>query len=374
MTADQEAARRWRLVLGRYAAESLAQPSGDGPVERALQYLYDREYTGRGHELRREGRGGSLDPSAVRAVEWLGSARSLFPQDTFERMQAEAVSRYGITELLSDPEATETLEPSAELAAALLQVRGKLDDRAAAGLRRIIAKVVDDVVRRLRPQFATAVSGRKDRSRRSMQPRSQNFDWRRTLRANLDRYDPKTRRLLLQDVRFVSRARRTLTWEVILLVDQSGSMAPSLLYSAICAGIMSSLPGISVRLILFDTSVVDVSHLADDPVAVLMTSQLGGGTDIAKAMRFAEQQVRTPNRTVVVLVSDFEEGGSVAQLLASVRRLAEGGVRLLGLAALDETAAPMYDRGTARRLADCGMDVAALTPNRFAEWLGEVLR
>ncbi|QDW63704.1 VWA domain-containing protein [Oerskovia sp. KBS0722] len=377
-TAEElEAVRRWRLVLGRYAAQELPQDPSDAGVERALQYLYDREYVERGHRLGKgpggRGGGGSLDPSALKALDWLGQARTLFPRETFERMQVDAVSRYRLTDLLADPEAAEALEPSRELATALLQVRGRLDERAAAGLRTVIARVVEDIVRRLRPQFATALTGRKDRSRRSMHKVSQNFDGKRTLQANLSRYDPESGRLLVQDVRFVSRARRTLTWEVVLLVDQSGSMAASLLYSAVCAGIMSALPGITVRLAVFDTNVVDLSHLAHDPVAVLLTAQLGGGTDIAKAVRYAEQQVTNPSRTVVVLVSDFEEGGSVTQLLAGVRRLAESGVRMLGLAALDEAAEPVYDHGTARRLAECGMHVAALTPDRFAEWLGEVL-
>ncbi|MBD7997305.1 MULTISPECIES: VWA domain-containing protein [Oerskovia] len=376
-TAEElEAARRWRLVLGRYAAQELPQDPADTGVERALQYLYDREYVERGHRLGKGpgGRaGGSLDPSALKALDWLGQARTLFPRETFERMQVDAVSRYQLTDLLADPDAAEALEPSRELATALLQVRGRLDERAAAGLRTVIARVVEDIVRRLRPQFATALTGRKDRSRRSVHKVSQNFDGKRTLAANLSRYDPESGRLIVQDVRFVSRARRTLTWEVVLLVDQSGSMAASLLYSAVCAGIMSALPGITVRLAVFDTNVVDLSHLAHDPVAVLLTAQLGGGTDIAKAVRYAEQQVTNPSRTVVVLVSDFEEGGSVTQLLAGVRRLAESGVRMLGLAALDEAAEPVYDHGTARRLAECGMHVAALTPDRFAEWLGEVL-
>ena len=378
---DPETARRWRLVLGRYADRALPQARDDAAIERALRYLYDREYAARGH---RTGRGGTLDPTALvsidgraadwKALEWLGAARSLFPKATFERMQADAVGRYQITELLADPKAAETLEPSRELATALLAVRGKLDERAAAGLRVVIAKVVDDIVRRLRPRFATALAGRKDFTRRSVHRVAQNFDWRRTLRANLGRYDPATQRLMVSDVRFVSRARRTLTWDVIVLVDQSGSMAASLLYSAVCAGIMTGLPGISVRLVLFDTSLVDLSHMAHDPVGVLLTAQLGGGTDIAQAMRFAEQAVRTPSRTVVVLVSDFEEGGSVTELLGCTRRLAESGVRLLGLAALDEGAEGRYDRGVAQRLADCGMQVAALTPDRFAEWLGEVMR
>jgi hypothetical protein len=251
------------------------------------------------------------------ALGWLGEARSLFPQETFERMQVEAVGRYGLTELLGDRETVEAMEPSRELATALLQLRGKLDPSAADGVRRVIERVVEDVVRRLRPRFLTAMGGRVDRSRRSMHRVARNFDWKRTLRANLGRVDGDGR-MLVQDVRFNARQKRALTWDVIVLVDQSGSMAASLLYSAVCAGILSGLPGIDVRLVLFDTSVVDMSHLAHDPVSVLLTAQLGGGTDIARAVRFAEGQVRDPSRTVVALVSDFYEGGSISELLAAV--------------------------------------------------------
>lgn len=383
--SDEEAARRWRLVLGRYAADHLQVGQQDEGIERSLRYLYDREYTARGHRIgagrgdggaaagRRAGLGASQPHGVeVTALGWLDEVGRLFPRETFERMQVDAVSRYGLTELLQDETALETLEPSRELAVAMLRVRGALNDRAAAGLRRVIQRVVEDVVKRLRPRFATAVNGRIDRSRRSMHRVARNFDWKRTLRANLGRVDAEGR-MMVQDVRFSARARRALTWDVILLVDQSGSMAPSLLYSAVCAGILSGLPGINVRLYLFDTSVVDMSHLADDPVSVLMTAQLGGGTDIARAVRHAEQEVRNPSRTVVALVSDFCEGGSVSSLLATVRRMASSGVTMLGLAALDEEAEPAYDQATARHLAECGMEVAALTPERFAEWLGEVL-
>ncbi|GAB3169110.1 VWA domain-containing protein [Myceligenerans halotolerans] len=378
--SDREAARRWRLVLGRYAAERLDVPAGDQGLENTLGYLYDREYTARGHAAGRRGTGGgagTLDGSAPHGVDfsalgWLGEARSLFPRETFERMQVEAVGRYGLTELLGDRETVEAMEPSRELATALLQVRGKLDPSVADGVRRVIERVVEDVVRRLRPRFLTAVGGRVDRSRRSMHRVARNFDWRRTLRANLGRVDGDGR-MLVQDVRFNARQKRALTWDVVVLVDQSGSMASSLLYSAVCAGILSGLPGIDVRLVLFDTSVVDMSHLAHDPVSVLLTAQLGGGTDIARAVRFAEGQLRDPSRTVVALVSDFYEGGSLSELLAAVRRLRSSGATLLGLAALDESAEPVYDQGTARHLAEAGMEIAALTPERFAEWLGEVL-
>ena len=197
---------------------------------------------------------------------------------------------------------------------------------------------------------------------------------RRTIAANLGNVDPATGRMMIDDLRFAARKRRSnLHWDVIVLVDQSGSMADSLLHAAVSASILAGLPGVSVRLILFDTSLVDLTHLAHDPVEVLLTAQLGGGTNIAQAMQHAETLVSQPSRTVVALISDFEEGGSVSALVAGVRRLAAGGVRLLGLAALSDEGEPWYDRTTAARLVAAGMPVAAMTPDRFAEWLAEVM-
>ena len=233
--------------------------------------------------------------------------------------------------------------------------------------------VVADAVERLRRPLTTALTGSRRRDRRSLRASARDFDWRGTIAANLGNADPATGRLLVQDVRFMARQRRqNLQWDIIILVDQSASMSSALLHSAVMASILAALPGLSVRLILFDTSVVDVSHLAGDPVEVLMTCQLGGGTDIARAVAYASGLVRRPTRTVVALVSDFEEGGSVSSLVNEVAALAGSGVRLLGLAALNDDDEPWYDRVVAERLAGAGMRVAAMTPDRFADWLAEV--
>lgn len=199
------------------------------------------------------------------------------------------------------------------------------------------------------------------------------FDWRRTVAANLKHVDPDTGRMLIEDVRFTARRRSHLHWEVIVLVDQSGSMADSLLHAAVSASILTALPGVGVRLVLFDTSLVDLSHLASDPVEVLLTAQLGGGTDIAAALHYAETLVSHPTRTVVALISDFDEGGSVSQLIAATRRLAGSGVRLLGLASLADDGEVWFNRSVADALAQAGMKIAAMTPDRFADWLAEVM-
>jgi len=367
-----EQTRRWRLVLGRYADGNLPRGPGDGELDQALGYLYDREYTARGHRHAKDG--GSLDPSVVAAVNWLGRARGLFPASTLERLQADAVTRYGLDDLLADPATVNSLQPSAQLASALLRMKGQLSPAAADGLRLLIARVVADIVERLKPRFTTSLNGSRDRFRRTPHASAANFDWKRTIAANLANVDPATKRMLVREIRFAARKRRSnLHWDVIVLVDQSGSMAASLLHAAVSASILAGLPGIGVRLILFDTSLVDLSHLATDPVEVLLTAQLGGGTNIAQAMKHAETMVSQPSRTVVALISDFDEGGSVTSLLSSVRRLAAGGVTLLGLATLSDEGEPWYDRSTAGRLVAAGMQVAAMTPDRFAEWLAEVM-
>ena len=364
--------RRWRLVLGRYAEQRLPSDAADAGLDATLGYLYDREYTSRGHAHVKGGRG-SLDPSALKALDWLGSARTLFPTSTLERMEREAISRYGLNELLTDPDAVERIHASPELAEALLRSRGRLDPTTAAGARRIIAKVVGDILARLRPKFSTSFTGTRLRHQRSPHHSLRNFDWRRTIAANLGNVDPESGRMLVEEVRFMARQRRrNVQWDIIILVDQSGSMAGSVLHSAISAAILAGVPGLSVRLVLFDTGLADVSHLAHDPVEVLMTSQLGGGTDIAKAMTYAETLVSQPSRTVVALISDFEEGGSVSALMASTRRLATSGVRLLGLASLADEGDPYYDRAMGARLAAAGMTPGAMTPERSAEWLAEV--
>jgi hypothetical protein pcarcW_19177 len=374
------AVRRWRMVLGRYAQSALPRHPRDAGLDDTLGYLYDREYTDRGHRLgdsgaaNRDGagRGGGLEASALRAVDWLDGARRLFPASTIERLERDALTRYGLSDLLADPDAMDSIRTSSELGAALMRIKGTISPTLADGLRTLIARIVADILQRLRRPMTTSLTGARQRHRRSPHASARNFDWRRTIAANLGHADPRTGRLLVEEVRFMSRQRRhNVAWDIIIVVDQSASMASSLLHSAVMASILTALPGMSVRLILFDTSVVDVSHLVHDPVEILMTSQLGGGTDIANAVGYAAAQITQPTRTVLALVSDFEEGGSVSSLVTRVRDLADSGVTMLGLASLTDDGAPWFDRTVADELAAVGMRIAAMTPDRFADWLAE---
>jgi Mg-chelatase subunit ChlD len=367
---------RWRLVLGRYAAGRLPQWS-DGTAEArgaALDFLYDREYAGRGGrpDASAEKGPGSLDESAPALVGWLDEVRELFPRESVEVVEQHALDRYGLTGLVGDPEVLAGLEPSQELLATLLGLRGHLDPRVLDEVRRVVRAVVEEITRRIEPEVRAALTGRRSQHQHSVMPSAASFDPRGTIRANLDHWDPERRQLLVADPKFFRRNVRRLPWDVILCVDQSGSMAGSVIHSAVMAGILAGLPSYRLKMVVFDTSVVDLSDAVDDPVELLLSVQLGGGTDIGQAVRYCAQLVENPHRTVLVLVTDFFEGGSPAQLVAAVRALAEARVTMIGLAALDEQAHPSYDHRTAQELADQGMHVAAMTPRALAGWLAEV--
>lgn len=370
------ATRRWRLVLGRYSDPKLGAPRGanGARMDRTLEYSYGREYAGRDvREPKSEAAVGSLDPSQLTIPAWLEEVRELFPRETAEIVEKHALDRYGLTELVTDATTLERLESNTELLRVLLTLRGHLKGPVLEAARRVVRRVVEDIRRRLEADVRRTLAGRLNRSRHSPIQLRQNLDARGTIRANLKNYSLERRKLIIEKVRFFDRNSRRLPWTVILCVDQSGSMAESVIHSAVLAAILAGLPSLRVKLVVFDTSVVDLSEHANDPVESLMSVQLGGGTDIGRALRYCEQLVDVPQRTVVALVSDFCEGASPAELVAVCRRLASTRVRLLGLASLDTQASPIYDRVMAGKLAAVGMEIAALTPQRLAEWLVKVM-
>jgi Mg-chelatase subunit ChlD len=361
---------RWRLVLGKYAERRM--PGGNmgaqgQRMDGALEYLYGREYQGRG--LRKEIGPGSLDPSQITLVNWLNEVRQLFPQDTVEVIEKHALDRYGLTELVTDPQTLQRLEPNQQLLRTLLTLRGHLKGDVLAVARQIIRKVVEEIRRKLEPQVRQTLAGKLNRFRHSPMAVAQNFDAAGTVRRNLRHYDIERRKLVIEELRFFERNARRLPWHIVLCIDQSGSMTDSVIHSAVMAGILAALPSFRVKLVVFDTEVVDLSEHTDDPVEILMKVQLGGGTDIARAVRYCTQIIENPQRTIFVLVTDFCEGAPPGELTRAVRALAEARVKLLGLAALDGQAHPVYDRNMAERLAACGMEIAALTPQRLAQWL-----
>jgi Mg-chelatase subunit ChlD len=371
-----EAERRWRLILGRLSDQALASGglcAADLNRQNALDYLYNREYAKRGTVLSTSGKFGGTGSSMPNVLDWLKTLPELFPDAVCELIRQDALDRYELSEILTDPNTLKSIEPNERMLASLLLLKGKMSADVLAQLKLLIRKIIDDIMQRLRPVVENTFTGRRNRFRNSNMKVANNFDWQRTISKNLRHFDPESGKLIVNRLYFNSRIKKQLPWDVILCVDQSGSMAGSVIYAAVMAGILSGLPGVNVRLVVFDTEVVDLTHYVADPVELLMTVQLGGGTDIGKALAYCEKQINNPHRTVLALVSDFYEGGSERLMLGVVKRMAESRITLLGLAALADDGSPDFDRATAEKLARCGMQVGAMSPEKFAAWLAEAI-
>lgn len=380
--AIQLAEARWRLVLGQFAKNRLSMSCGGGgydAMDRALNFLYGREYQGRGVRAGQARQSQEQDPEGGREAsvflvpEWIRAVRELFPAETCEVIQQHALERYQMKELVTDKQVLEHMQPSFELLKTLLTFRGMMQGEVLELAHRLIREVVEELRRRLTHEIRQTLWGRLNKVRRTRHKIYRNLDWVRTIRANLKHYDPERRTLVLEQLHFFSRVHRTNPWHIILCVDTSGSMIDSVIHSAVMAGIFHGLPSLRLSFVAFDTAVVDLSEEARDPVELLLSVQLGGGTDIHKALCYCETLVAAPSRTIVVLVTDFREGGSPAGLVGAVRRLRESGVRVIGLAALSSDAQPSYHREMAQQCADAGAEVAALTPRRLAQWIGTII-
>jgi hypothetical protein len=368
--------QRWRLVLGRYAEQRFPRLSGTAAdMDQALGFLYDRLYQGRGLRGDDPGadRSAGLEASAPHVVGWLDQVNRLFPDEVFEALTTEAVDRFGLTEVLTNPDALERIHPDIETLKLLMSIRSAVPDAVLSAVRRVVRQVVDELTEKLRADVQAVLTGRVNRQNRTRRPTGA-LDPLRTIETNLGTWDEERQRLLIEHVTFFNRTKIRYPWDIVLCVDQSGSMLGSVIHSAVLAGILAGLPGVNVRLVVFDTAVVDLSHLTDDPVETLMSVQLGGGTDIGQAVAYCEQLVTNPARTIFALITDFYEGGSISRLLQSVQRLAESGVTTMGLAALDDGTGPAFDRNTAEKVVAAGMPVAAMTPKSFAQWAAEVMQ
>jgi Mg-chelatase subunit ChlD len=374
---------RWRLVLGAPAEPSTGPLGGEGAErDRALDWLYGRDpdlgrrgvrrgSPGAGETERTDDRTGGDGPSQLTTVDWLDAVHRLFPRETIERLERDAVERYEIHEVVTDPAVLERIEPDEALLRAVLRTKHLMNPEVLALARRIVEAVVRQLMDKLATEVRQAFHGTRTR-RPSRIKNSRNFDFHGTIRANLAHYRPDERRLYIENPRFVSRTRRHVEqWQMILLVDQSGSMLGSVVHAAVTAACLWGLPGLKTHLVAFDTSVVDLTSDVTDPAELLMKVQLGGGTDIARAVAYGAGLVENPRRAIVAVITDFFEGGDDHRLVREVRRLVQQGTQVLGLAALDEAANPSYDRAMAQRLAGEGAHVGAMTPGQLAEFVAE---
>lgn len=367
---------RWRLVLGEGSESTLGGvPAGEWEKrDRVLGFLYSREY-GKGRNVRGGARAGSLADSQLTVPEWINDVHDLFPRKTIERLERDALERYQIQELVTNPELLQRATPSITLLKAVLHTRHLMNQEVLLKARDLVRKVVNDLLAKLAQPLQSPFYGVRDRRRQSFVKVARNFDARQTIRHNLKHYDPKTQRMYIQEPRFFTRVRtQTSRWDLAILVDQSGSMASSVIHSAVTASIFWGMRAVRTRLILFDTNVVDVTEDCRDPVETLMKVQLGGGTDIGNALGYAAGLVENPRRTIVILITDFCEGAPPARLLSTTHSLVTSGVKVLGLAALDDNADPAYDRNLAQQMVALGAEVGAMTPGELAAWVAEKVR
>lgn len=368
---------RWRLILGE-AADAACQSAGPClggdalAMDTAMEWLYGRDPEQGERGIRRQG---GRDPSQLTTPGWINEIHRLFPKETIERLERDAIERFAIDDVVTNPEVLARAEPNETLLRAVLRTKHLMTPEVLAMARKLVQAVVRQLMEALARELGLAFSGVLDRRRHTRLRMASNLDFRRVLRDNLRHYDPTERRLAVERLHFFARNRRQMRpWQVILLVDQSGSMVSSVIHSAVTAACLWGLPGIRTHLVAFDTAVVDLTQDVVDPVELLMKVQLGGGTDIQGAIDYASGLIESPERAIVVLISDFFEGASEALLLHRVRALTSQRTLVLGLAALDAEANPAYDRAMAARLLEAGAEVGAMTPGELASWLASKIR
>lgn len=363
-------ARRWRLILGRDAADTLpgAQLSADDEkVDGALEALYGGEG---GPADRRGGLGGSR-PSVAR---WLGDIRTYFPSPVVQVLQRDAIDRLGLRQLLLEPELLAEVEPDVHLVADLIALADVIPARTLETARQVVAQVVEELQGRLAQRLVSAVRGALDRSTRTVRPRLTDVDWDRTIRANLGTYDAERGTVVPEHLVGHGRRRRQAQLrDVIICVDQSGSMATSVVHASILAAVLGRVRSLHTSLVVFDTEVADLTELLHDPVDLLFGVQLGGGTDIARAVAYCQRLVHRPADTVLVLVTDLFEGGDADQLRARIAGLVRSGATVVCLLALSDSGAPAHDDVLAGQLAALGVPCFACTPGAFPDLMAAAL-
>jgi hypothetical protein len=354
---DTERLRRWRLALGAEPAAGLgvSLSTEDARMDDALEALYDAG-------PQRGGLGGS-NPKVAR---WLGDIRRYFPSEVVQVMQKDAIERLDLKQLLLEPEVLAQAEPDIHLVGTLISLNRIIPEKTRETARMVVRRLVTQLLRKLEQPTRQAIQGTLSRSLRNRRPRLTEIDWHRTIRANLKTWQHEHQSIIPETLIGYGRRRSSLR-DVMLCIDQSGSMAASVIYSSIFGAVMASMPALSTRFVVFDTAVVDLTDELHDPVDLLFGTQLGGGTDIHKALSYCESRITRPAETLLVLVSDLCEGGSVSGMLKTAGRLKQAGVQLIALLALSDEGKPWYDAGNAAHFAALDIPVFACTPDRFPD-------
>jgi Mg-chelatase subunit ChlD len=355
--------RRWRLILGGHEADGTGYTLDGMDIERdrALEALYDAD------------RKGGLGASAPNVTRWLGDIRTYFPQSVVQVMQKDALDRLGLQRMLLEPESLEAVEPDVHLVATLLTLSRVIPAKTRDTARKVVRKVVEDLEKRLDSPLRQAVSGSLARSVRNRRPKHREIDWNRTIRANLRHYQKEYRTIIPETLIGYGRKGQALK-DVILCLDQSGSMASSVVYAGVFGATLASIRALKTQVVAFDTAVVDLTPVLHDPVELLFSVQLGGGTDIEQALRYCHGLVRAPGDTIMVLVSDLLEGGDNEKFLKMAATIRASGVRVICLLALSDEGTPFYDHENAAKLANMDIPCLACTPDKFPDLMAKAIK
>lgn len=376
---EKERLRRWRLVLGKDANESICGGStgeGDGSggasalggllgddlgMDNVLEALYNSE------------RQAGLGASSPNVARWLGDIRTYFPTSSVQVMQKDALERLNLTQMLLEPEMLETIDADVHLVANLLSLSRVIPEKTKDTARRVVRKVVEELERKLTNPMVQAVRGSLNRAVRNYRPRPNEIDWDRTIRANLKNYLPERRTIIAEKLVGHGHKRSSLR-DIVLCVDQSGSMGSSVVYSGIFGAVLATIKAVSTRMVVFDTSVVDLTEDLQDPVDLLFGVRLGGGTDINRALGYCQGIIARPTQTILVLITDLYEGGNREQMLRRAAELVASGVQVICLLALNDTGAPIYDQRNAQVLAGLGVPSFACTPDLFPDLMAAAIQ
>ncbi|QTI69637.1 VWA domain-containing protein [Gordonia polyisoprenivorans] len=353
--------RRWRLVLGDPAAEQFAGLGGaDLEMDGALAALYDADSTNR--------RGG-LGASAPSVARWLGDIRKYFPSTVVQVMQHDAVTRLNLHALLTEPELIDSVEPDVDMVTTLIGLGRAIPESSKASARALVRKVVDEVEKRIAERTRSAVGAAVDRASRVHRPKLRDIDWNATIARNLHNYLPEQKTIVPERLVGHGRRAQVVSKDIILAIDQSGSMARSIVYASIFGAVIATMRSVRTSLVVFDTEVVDLTDHLDDPVDVLFGTALGGGTDINRAIAYCQDLITRPNDSIFVLISDLYEGGVRDEMLKRVAHMQAAGAQVVVLLALSDEGAPAFDREIAGALAAMGIPAFACTPDAFPDLL-----
>ena len=370
---DCRSLNRWRLILGSFS--NLEIDNKYSEIDETLNFLYDREYTQNGgYSLDNfNNSNSSKEKSALTVPKWISKVKKLFPKETVEIMQKQALEKYKLTEILTDENILKEIEPNIELLKNILTFKDMMSQNVKKLAYDIVKKTLEEIKNKMEVEIKKVFYGKKLPNSNTTNKIFKNLDIKKTIRYNLKNYDIKNKTIFTDKLFFNQNIKKYNPYNIIILIDESGSMLDSVIYSSIMASIFANLPYLSIKLIIFDISVVDLSEHIKEPIDILFKVQLGGGTNIAQALEYAKKITVAPDKTIVLLISDLFDSNDYKLMYKNANDIIESGSKLIVLTALDYNANSIYDKEAARYFSKIGAKVGALTPSKLSKWISDII-